>query len=238
MRRKLLLPALLACSMLAISAPVVSAKSHAHSASLASSLSKISGAVKGLQKAVGNIVKVNLGQTGAIHGVDTRVDTVVANVAAVKATVDAIVAGVPAIVDGLTQLKAGLLAIQSALGNTTTGLVGLNLARPQFGNFSGAGVILGGTGQVTGASGPKTDATHPATGTYVVDFGNDVSKRSLVVSPSPGVGGIIGEAVDCANAGGTCPGGDASANHVLVLMYATSGAPSNGNGFGVTAISG
>ncbi len=65
-------------------------------------------------------------------------------------TIDTIVAAVPTVTSALTALQGGLVALQAALqgpvatafadiedalNDGTTGLVGLNLARPQFGAF-------------------------------------------------------------------------------------------------------
>lgn len=239
MRRKLLLPALAACSMFAISAPVASATTHkAHASSLGSKLSAVSGALKGLQKAVGFIKNVNSGQTAAIHSVDVRVDTVVANLDALGKKVDAITAAATA---ALTQINA-------ALTDETTGLVGLNHARPQFGAYDSSGVFLGGTGAVTGASGPKANVLGASgTGIYVVDFGNDVSKRFLSVTPNPTTAGTappVGQAVNCSSAPTSCGplqgvGSDASVNHVLVKFGTGAAADQKpANGFSVAAISG
>lgn len=227
--RKLALPLLAVCAVFAVSAPA------AQSATLGSKLSKVSGALKGLQKAVSLMDDVNKGQTGAINGVDARVTTVVANL-------DALDKKVTAITNAAT---SALTTINSALTNSTTGLVGLNLARPQFGTFLGNGTIAGGTGQVSGASGPKANATRLAAGTYLVDFGNDVSKRALHTTAAPGAGAVVVEAVNCKNAPGQCPGGD-DPNKVLVVTYVLA---SNANSllaattaadavFTVTAISG
>jgi hypothetical protein len=255
MRRKLMLPALAACALLAVSAPVAPAKSHkAHAASLASALSTLSGAVKGLKKGLKNVENVNSGQTGAINGVDGRVTAVVANLAVVKATVDAIVAGVPAIVNGLT-------AINAALTNTTTGLVGLNLARPQFGAFNPDGTIIAGTGQHPPAGGPATNAKQAniaalggLSGMYVVDFANDVSSRFLTVTflpTAPGAtpAGSPAQAVSCASsdaAGGLCfaienagaAGLDKDNRKVAVKFGAGTAATIPSSGFTVAAISG
>lgn len=238
MRRKLMLPALAACALLAVSAPAATAKPHkAYAASIASKLSEVSGQLKALQKAVSQMEGVNKGQTTAISTVDGRVNTVVSNLAGVSAKVDAIIAGVPAITAALTALKDGLTAINAALQNTTTGLVGLNLARPQFGIYSSAGTFLGGTGTV--GSGPKANVLGTAGNAYVVDFGNDVSKRVYSVNVFAGVS-VTNTATNCSapGVGSTCgalqgAGSDASPNHVLVTF---SGAPSNG--WSVTAISG
>jgi hypothetical protein len=189
---------------------------------------------------------------------------------------DLVNAATPVITKALTDLEAGLLALQAALeddvgpaleaidaalNDETTGLVGLNLARPQFGAFAADGTILGGTGQVEGASGPEADADKGGSGPpdvdgmYVVDFGNDVSERMYTVNVFPylpaGVGGggttPYGSAINCANAGidavcgivqdgGAAPP-DADPNKVLVQIGdgASGGAV---NGFSVTALSG
>jgi X-X-X-Leu-X-X-Gly heptad repeat protein len=121
-----------------------------------------------------------------------------------------LVSGLQKASDGLTALKTALTTLSTAVQDTTTGLPGLNNARPKFATVKSDGTILGGTPGI-----PTTNAK-TATGTYVVDFGSDVSKRALVVTPTPGAAAPIAQAVDCANAtAGTCAGGD-SANHVLV----------------------
>lgn len=110
--RKLTLPALAACALLAASAPVATAKPvKAHAASLGSKLSQVSGALKGVQKAVNQIKDVNSGQTAAINGVDGRVTTVVANLTSLSNKVDAIVA---VATDSLTKLQAGLVSLSQA----------------------------------------------------------------------------------------------------------------------------
>lgn len=143
----------------------------------------------------------------------------------------------------LTQLVNGLTAINTALQNPTTGLVGLNNARPQFGVFAQDGTILGSTG-LSGGSGPTADATLTS-GLYVVDFGNDVSKRVYSVNVFPYVitDTPTGDAVNCsanATASTVCgsvlgESSDDSPNDVLVQVGGGSGAA---NGFSVTAISG
>jgi hypothetical protein len=188
---------------------------------------------------------------------------------AVSGTVATIVAGVPAIIDGLTQLQGGLVALQGALQNTvspaltalsngltsinaalqnpTTGLVGLNNARPQFGAFNGAdGAIIAGTGQVTGAKGPSTSASNPADGRYIVDFGNNVVQRFLTVTPFPtGGAAVVGSAVNCdanATAEASCEAlGDPAGgnpNHVLVVIQRTNDSAPVDATFAVSAISG
>jgi hypothetical protein len=150
----------------------------------------------------------------------------------------------------LTQLTDGLTAINTALQNPTTGLVGLNNARPQFGVFDTDGTILGGTG-LSGGSGPSADATEGAgilAGMYVVDFGNDVSKRvySVNVFPQgPGTPAPTASAVNCAAStsysalcktveGAAHP--DTSPNHVVVQIG--DGTAASPTPFSVTAFSG
>jgi hypothetical protein len=185
-----------------------------------------------------------------------------------QGTVNAIVAGVPAITDALLALQAaiegpvqsglkaledGLLDIKDALEDETTGLVGLNLARPQFGVFGPAGNFLGGTGPVNGSDpphGPDGAAT-PGTGIgapslYVVDFDNDVSQRVYSVNVFPGSApgaSLAANSVNCANAAATCEAveaGSGDTSHVLVKI-GTGAQAVDGTAFGgfsVTALSG
>jgi hypothetical protein len=236
-----------------VAVPAVSAKSQT---------AKEKAIVKKLNDRIDKLrdIAVTLGQQNGAQDADAntlkgRVDTLEASynaaIPVVSGALTALQAGLISAGDGLTQLKA-------ALENSTTGLVGLNLARPQFGAFNAAGVIQGGTGQVTGASGPKTNATKGGSvpdidGLYVVDFGNDVSKRMYTVNVFPyvpasiGGGGTTpgGSAVNCAASvlvSGVCGAvagvaSDSSPNHVLVQIGdgSSSGAA---NGFSVTAVSG
>ena len=239
MRRKLALPVLAACALFAVSAPAANAIS-------------AGGVIKIIQKALKPIQDVNAGQTAAINGVDKRVDTVVSNLAGVSAKVDAILAAATnTIQPALLALKDGLTAIQAALNNTTTGLVGLNLARPQFGVFDNTGAIAGSTG-LSGGSGPTGAAFHGAGGLanfYIVDFGNDVSKRMYTVAQFP-TGPLVastnrvGMAVNCAaNASATtlCStvrgSSDSSPNHVVVQFGSAGSGAADGN-WSITAISG
>jgi hypothetical protein len=182
-------------------------------------------------------------------------------------TVNAIVAGVPDIVGGLTALQEGLVAIQGALEDPVTGLLGLNLARPQFGAFESDGTLIGATG-ASGGMGPDDDAVQggPAAGplpdlegVYVVDFNNDVSLRMYTVNVFPlgptSVGGgaaPTASAVNCSSstavadlcglvqvaAGGT-GASDPDPNKVAVQIGdGTDGAGEAPNGFSVTALSG
>lgn len=150
----------------------------------------------------------------------------------IEGTLNAVLAGVPDIIGGLQALQAALeddvapalTAINDALTDPTTGLVGLNLARPQFGAFESDGTFIGGTGPNAGGGlGPDADAVQggPAAGPlpdteglYVVDFGNDVSERMYTVNVFPqgptSVGGAAAptaSAVNCASstdAAGLC----------------------------------
>lgn len=119
MRRKLMLPALAACCLLAVGAPLASARTHHAHASSKSKISnkvhklgvKVSGiglAVLGVNHSIKALQDIDLGQTAAINNS-------IADAKTLKGTVDAIVAGVPAIVDGLTQLKDGLTTVGAGL---------------------------------------------------------------------------------------------------------------------------
>ena len=180
----------------------------------------------------------------------------------VQGLVNQILAGVPDIIGGLEALQDGLVAIQGALEDQVTGLVGLNLARPQFGVLAADATFLGGTG-AAGGQGPVDDsdtfqggsAGLDVDGLYVVDFNNDVSEKMYTVNVFPlgasgaGGGGAIqtASAGNCSVAGfdaicGIVQGGaaappDPDPNKVLVQYGdGSSGGPTNG--FSVTAISG
>jgi hypothetical protein len=252
--RKLALPALAACALLAATAPVAPART-AHIASKTSKqISHLNGLLAGVQTNIKQMLDVNAGQQAALLRDDTSIASLGASVQAILSNVPAIVSGLQALKDGLTAVGVGLTSLSTAVQDPTTGLVGLNHARPQFGAFNGPdGAILGGTGQVTGASGPSTAAAHPATGTYIVDFGNDVSLRFLQVTTFPAANAPYGQAVDCATnstASATCHAlGDPvtpNPNHVLVTIEGAVActatpcgtvAPSNSS-FEVAAISG
>jgi hypothetical protein len=158
-------------------------------------------------------------------------------------TVNAIVAGVPDIIGGLEALQKGLVALQGALEDPVTGLLGLNLARPQFGVFDPTGNFLGGTSDA-GANGPTDDATVSGS-FYVIDFGNDVSTRIYHVNvfpAGPGVTPPISSIGSCATTGidalcegiKTDSGGDV--NQIVVQFGAGGSVPATP--FTVTAISG
>lgn len=174
---------------------------------------------------------------------------------ALKSVVDT---GVPLITAALGDLEEGLLALQAALeddvapaleaidaalNDETTGLVGLNLARPQFGVFDPAGNFLGGTSDA-GSSGPTDDATVSGS-FYVIDFENDVSSRvySVNVFPAgPGVAPAVTSIGSCATDGidALCEGIKADSgddpNQIVVQFGAGASVPATP--FTVTAISG
>ena len=198
-------------------------------------------------------------QQGDIDSVTSTVATIIASVPTITGALTQLQNGLVAlqgalqnqVSPALTQLADGLTAIDAALNNTSTGLVGLNLARPQFGIFGlspSNGAFLGGTGPVNGAEpphGPDGDAA--ASGSvYVVDFNNDVSSRvySVNVFPGSSPGATpVGAAVNCAQAAATCnaiSAGTGDTSHVLVKI-GTGAQAVNGTefgGFSVTAISG
>jgi hypothetical protein len=141
------------------------------------------------------------------------------------------------------QIVPSLQAINTALQDPTTGLVGLNLARPQFGVFEPDGTFLGGTSDA-GSEGPDDDATVSG-GFYVIDFTNDVSTRvySVNVFPAgPGVAPPVTTIGSCATPGidALCEGLETDSGgdpNEIVVQFGTGGAPP-ATPFTVTAISG
>lgn len=119
MRWKLLLPALAACAMLAVSAP----SSFATSANVNQNkrIATVNGAIKGLKKAIGILQNVNAGQTSAIGEVDAKI-------VATQKTVQAIIDNVPTILNGLTALKAGLEAAGAGLTALSAAVQGPSIA--------------------------------------------------------------------------------------------------------------
>lgn len=93
--RKLALPLLAVFAVLAVSAPAAQAIT-------------AKGVIAIVNKALAPIKDVNAGQTKAITDVDTRVDTVVKNLAALSSKLDAILA---VATDSLTKLQAGLVSV-------------------------------------------------------------------------------------------------------------------------------
>jgi hypothetical protein len=154
----------------------------------------------------------------------------------VQGLVNTILEGVPGIIGALTDINA-------ALQDPVTGLLGLNLARPQIGAFDPAGTFLSGTSSAGGA-GPDDDADVSGS-IYVIDFNNDVSSRvySVNVFPAgPGVAPPISSVGSCETAGidalcegiKTDSGGDPNQ---IVVQFGNGAAPS-AVPFTVTAISG
>ena len=173
--------------------------------------------------------------------------------------IDQILAGVPRIVGGLQALEAGVLAIQAALkgeiatafadiedalheiddalNDPTTGLVGLNNARPLIG-------AVVSNAAATGSQFTVTDG--PGAGLYILHFtrlGQDVNvaQRSIQLTPIVGTPGFT-SAVNCTNAAvtATCQGilGAAPTGaDVLVETRNTTGATADLN-FQVAAIAG
>jgi len=182
----------------------------------------------------------------------------------IEGTLNTVLAGVPDIIGGLQALQSALedtvapalTAINAALTDPTTGLVGLNLARPQFGVFGlspSNGAFLGGTGPVNGADPPFGPDGNAANGSgigaaslYVVDFQNDVSTRIYDVNVFPGSAAgatPTGAAVNCGVAAATCNAvstGTGDAEHVLVKIGTGAQAVDGTSfgGFSVAAISG
>jgi hypothetical protein len=162
MTRKLMLPLLAAAGTLAVGAPA------ANASSLGSKVGQLSGKVAGLSKAVSGLMDTDKGQNASIDRVNNRVDTVVKNVAGVLAAVP---------------------AVQDALTNPVTGLVGLNNARPKFVNFTitntnvephNGAVINGSTPGFKSVTYTGTDSTGAQT--YILDFGQDITKRVGITS--------------------------------------------------------
>jgi hypothetical protein len=195
-------------------------------------------------------------------------DELASSLSGLEGTVNGIIDAAIPLVDGVLALQAALEddvapaleAIDAALNDPTTGLVGLNLARPQFGAFAANGDNLGSTG-LSGGSGPTADAVvgpdltgaagPDLRGTYVVDFENDVSSRMYSVNmfpAGPGVSTPVGSAANCSVSGidtvcglvGISAGGsgapDPDPNKVLVQVG--DGDTAHPAGFSVTAISG
>lgn len=155
-----------------------------------------------------------------------------------------IVAVAVPLVDAIqNQIVPGLEAINTALQDPTTGLVGLNLARPMIGVFEPDGTFLGGS-STGGGLGPTGDATVSGS-IYVIDFRHDVSSRIYHVNvfpAGPGNAAPVSAVGNCSVAGidtlcegvKTDSGGDP--NQVVVQFGAGASVPLTP--FTVTAISG
>jgi hypothetical protein len=178
--------------------------------------------------------------TTKVTNLGTTVGTISAAVSTITSGAATIQTALTTIGSTLTTIGAGLTALKNAVQDPTTGLVGLNNARPQFGAFTSTGGFIAGTGANPPAKGPSGSASNPSAGKYIVDFGNDVSARFVSVTPFPtGALPVIASAVNCSVASMPCTGADTSPNHVLVLFQVGSGAPTSpANGFTVAAFSG
>jgi hypothetical protein len=167
--------------------------------------------------------------------INTSLKTTNANAATLSSTVTSLQAlattlsasatsSLMALQTAVTQVGTGLTTLAGNVANPTTGLPGLNLARPQI------GVVL------TNAAHGQFTGTHVATGVYVLTFAEDVSSRVLEATPFPGEADVTIGAADCAATGVTCPGADVSADDVLVTTYA--GNTATDEDFQLAAISG
>jgi phage-related tail protein len=135
--------------------------------------------------------------------------------------------------DGLTALKGAVTSINTALQDPTTGLVGLNNARPLIGAVASNAAVSGSEFELVGHL-----ANVPAAGlgAYLLSFVNgagtptDVSKRVYeLTSPNPAQLGTVFTATNCSNSGVTplCTalnGGhtDDDATDVLIVTSAPS----------------
>jgi hypothetical protein len=212
------------------------------------------------------VVKTNLSTAKRdIAGLKTKVATAQGDIATLKTNVSGAQGDITTLKTNVgtaqsdistikSELAAGATALtqlSTAIQDPTTGLVGLNHARPQFGAFQNTGAIIAGTGQVSGASGPSTSATEGGAGVanvYVVDFGNDVSARFLQVTQFPTGGASTNRAtmaVDCAASAGASTlcgaaegvASDNSKNHVVVQFGGVPGSAAD-TSWEVAAISG
>lgn len=106
MRRKMLLPALAACALLAVGAPVASA-SKAH-ASKSSATTFLLSAVKNINKKVGALQDLSKGFQAAFGSIHSALDPIVA-------AAPQILSGLTALKDGLTQAADGLTKLSDAV---------------------------------------------------------------------------------------------------------------------------
>jgi len=196
---------------------------------------------KALKTAITTIGKTTKSLQSNVNTLNQEAATVVPEIAATNTTLSATNASLTALTakvtslssafaSGSTTVTAGLQALQTAIQDPNTGLVGLNTARPRFVSLTSAGA-----GQpftvVAGSSTPEANVSiisgsQTTNGSVLLDFGEDVHQRALVVTPVAGTGTFaVGQAVDCGNAPGIC-GTDTSNNHVLVTTEAlTAGGP-------------
>jgi hypothetical protein len=220
------------------------AKSHTPSNSSGPSnkalLKDIHKVTEDLASAVTSITKTTTGLTASVKTLTTGLaatNATVAQVQAAETATDGKVTGLTsALASGSAQVTAALTQINTALNDSSTGLVGLNNARPRFAIVA----FPGGAATLAGSTPEKTvTIAAVAAGTTIVNFNEDVSKRALTVTTAPGAPSF-GEAVDCANAGGACPGGDIANTDVLVTTWTAAnigGGPAN-EAFTLTALAG
>jgi uncharacterized protein YoxC len=185
----------------------------------------------GLQASI-NTLTTGLATT---NGKLTALTTTVANLSSTVSGLSS------ALASGGTTVTNALTAINTALNDSSTGLVGLNTARPRFAVVAGAAggfAIVGNTPEHT------PTIAYQTTGQAVINFGEDVSSRALVVTTAPDATAPFAQAVDCKNAaaaGSPCPatsGTDSSASDVLVTVENFPGpAPAN-KSFTITALAG
>lgn len=211
---------------------------------LAAALNALKGTVGTARQTIKTLASAVATTKSDVATLKTGLSTAQSNITGVQGDVTTLKGDVSTINSQLSAGATALTQINAALQDGTTGLVGLNKARPQFGAFQSDGTIIAGTGQVSGASGPKANALGHSGGAFVIDFGDDVSSRFDQVNPFPGSAAAgVPQATDCAATGAATTCGalqgvasDASPNHVLVVFGSGASAPASG--FEVAALSG
>lgn len=138
MRRKMLLPALAACALLAVGAPVASA-SKAH-ASKSSATTFLLSAVKNINKKVGALQDLSKGFQAAFGSIHSALDPIVA-------AAPQILSGLTALKDGLTQAADGLTKLSDAVqGPNIAGQLGaVGTANPGSSNTATPSALPTGT---------------------------------------------------------------------------------------------
>jgi len=182
-----------------------------------------------------------------LTSLEKTIKTVQKNVAAATKTANAATTGLAATNTALKSTNTALATLETAGGQAinaltalstavqspTTGLPGLNAARP----------LIGAVVSNAAATGSEFTLTHAAAGTYILSFVNGlgtataVNTRSVVITPFPNPGVDVNiQAANCAAAGVTCPGSDTAATDELVITQ--DGAAPTDENFQVAAISG
>lgn len=182
-----------------------------------------------LTSAVTTIDKTSKSLAASVHALQTGLAATNANLAQTNSNVSSTQGQVTslssALAAGSATVTAALQQINTALSDPNTGLAALNNARPRFVALT---VSSGQFALVAGGQTPEhaiTIVAQPGAGEAILDFGEDVSQRALVVSPAPDLMGVpVGQAVDCANAPGAC-GPDSSPNHVLLTTEQITSGP-------------